>query len=41
MERMTQPRLLIGGTNSGCGKTTVSSALLRALSRRGEALRAF
>lgn len=37
----THPRLLIGGTNSGCGKTTVSSALLRALSRRGENLRAF
>lgn len=41
MDGKVQPRLLIGGTNSGCGKTTVSSALLRALSRRGEPLRAF
>ena len=27
------PRLLLAGTGSGCGKTTVTSALLRALSR--------
>lgn len=36
-----QPRLLIGGTGSGCGKTTVSSAILRALQRRGVSLCAF
>ncbi len=30
-----QPRLLIAGTGSGCGKTTVSSALLRAWQRQG------
>lgn len=35
------PRLLIGGTGSGCGKTTVSSALLRAWQRRGISLCAF
>ena len=35
------PRLLIAGTGSGCGKTTVTSALLRALQRRGTALAAF
>ncbi len=35
------PRLLIAGTGSGCGKTTVTSALLRALQRRGAALAAF
>ena len=35
------PRLLIAGTGSGCGKTTVTSALLRALQRRGERLAAF
>lgn len=34
-------RLLIGGTGSGCGKTTVTSAVLRALARRGEKLHAF
>ncbi|MDR3766418.1 MAG: cobyrinate a,c-diamide synthase [Butyricicoccus sp.] len=34
-------RLLIGGTGSGCGKTTVSSALLRAWQRRGVRLAAF
>lgn len=37
----TQPRLLIAGTGSGCGKTTVTSALLRAFARRGVDLRAF
>ena len=37
----SQPRLLIGGTGSGCGKTTVSSAILRALQRRGVSLCAF
>ncbi len=37
----SQPRLLIGGTGSGCGKTTVSSAILRALQRRGIPLCAF
>ena len=36
-----QPRILIGGTCSGCGKTTVSSALLRAFQRRGLSLCAF
>ena len=35
------PRLLFAGTGSGCGKTTVTSAVLRALQRRGEALTAF
>ena len=34
-------RLMIAGTGSGCGKTTVTSAVLRALQRRGVALRAF
>ncbi len=36
-----QPRLLIAGTGSGCGKTTVSSALLRAWQRQGVSLCAF
>lgn len=35
------PRLLLAGTGSGCGKTTVTSAVLRALQRRGERLAAF
>ena len=38
---MSRARILIGGTGSGCGKTTVSSALLRAWQRRGVPLRAF
>lgn len=36
-----QPRLLIAGTGSGCGKTTVSSALLRAWQKQGVDLCAF
>jgi len=34
-------RLLLAGTNSGCGKTTVTCALLRALLRRGAAVRSY
>lgn len=34
-------RLLIAGTGSGCGKTTVTIAVLRALQKRGVPLRAF
>lgn len=34
-------RILIAGTGSGCGKTTVTSAVLRALMRRGVPLRAY
>ena len=29
------PRLVIAGTNSGCGKTTVTCAVLQALVNRG------
>ena len=39
--RNNAPRLLLAGTGSGCGKTTVTSAVLRALSRRGARLAAF
>ncbi|MFQ7035691.1 MAG: hypothetical protein ACLRTQ_08505 [Candidatus Borkfalkia sp.] len=35
------PRLLLSGTNSGCGKTTVFCALLQALKDRGENVAAF
>lgn len=35
------PRLILAGTNSGCGKTTVTSALLQALVNRGLAVGAF
>lgn len=35
------PRLLLAGTSSGCGKTTVTTAVLRALARRVTALAAF
>ncbi|SEL55350.1 cobyrinic acid a,c-diamide synthase [Ruminococcus sp. YRD2003] len=34
-------RILIGGTNSGCGKTTVTCALFSALKRRGLNVAAF
>ena len=34
-------RVLIAGTNSGCGKTTVTCALLRALNNRGINLQSF
>ena len=29
------PRLVLAGTNSGCGKTTVTCAVLQALVNRG------
>lgn len=35
------PRLLIAGTGSGCGKTTVVCAILQALKNRGEAVASF
>ena len=34
-------RILIAGTHSGCGKTTVTCALLTALKRRGLRISAF
>lgn len=40
MERHV-PRLLLTGTNSGCGKTTVTCAVLQALTDRGLRLGAF
>src|SRR3970040_389553 len=38
---MNLPRVLIAGTHSGCGKTSVSLGLLRAMSRRGLRTQAF
>ena len=35
------PRVLIAGTNSGCGKTTVVCGILQALKNRGEAIASF
>ena len=35
------PRVLLGGTGSGCGKTTVTMAVLQALKDRGLRLGAF
>lgn len=35
------PRVLIGGTGSGCGKTTVACAIMQALINRGKKLAAF
>ena len=37
----TIPRVVLAGTNSGCGKTTVSCALLQALVNRGMKVGAF
>ena len=31
----TVPRLVVAGTNSGCGKTTLTCAILQALVNRG------
>jgi len=41
MTQNNAPRLLLAGTGSGCGKTTVTTAILRALQRRGVKLSAF
>ncbi len=35
------PRIMIAGTNSGCGKTSVVCALLRAFQKRGTIINAF
>ena len=35
MKNKITPRILIGGTSSGCGKTTITCALLQALVNRG------
>ena len=41
MTQNNAPRLLLAGTGSGCSKTTVTTAILRALQRRGVTLSAF
>ena len=41
MTQNNAPRLLLAGTGSGCGKTTVTTAILRALQCRGVKLSAF
>lgn len=41
MSHNKHPRILIGGTNSGCGKTTVVNAILRAVQRKGISLCGF
>ena len=38
---MSQPALLIAGTHSGCGKTTVTLGVMAALARRGHAVQPF
>ena len=38
---MNVPRMLLAGTNSGCGKTTVTCAVLQALTDRGLKVGAF
>ena len=39
--RKNAPRLLIAGTGSGCGKTTMMCASLRALKDRGHGVASF
>ena len=39
--KTTIPRILLAGTNSGCGKTTVTCAVLQALVNRGLQVGAF
>ena len=41
MTQNNAPRLLLAGTGSGCGKTTVTTAILRALQRRGVSVHPF
>lgn len=38
---MHMPRIMIAGTNSGCGKTTLTSGILAALTNRGMAVQPF
>ena len=38
---MKVPRFVIAGTNSGCGKTTITSALISALKKRGMQVQPF
>lgn len=38
---MRIPRIIIAGTHSGCGKTSVAAGLLRALSRRGTSVQPY
>ena len=40
-EQTGQPRVMLAGTGSGCGKTTVTCAVLRALVQRGLKVQAF
>ncbi|MDR3239040.1 MAG: cobyrinate a,c-diamide synthase [Clostridiales bacterium] len=41
IESVTAPRVMIAGTNSGCGKTTAVCAVLKALVNRGLSVSAF
>ena len=40
-ERTAIPRIVVGGTHSGVGKTTVATALMAAFTRRGLRVQAF
>ena len=40
-DRMTIPRIIIAGTHSGCGKTTIASGVMGALVRRGFSVQPF
>lgn len=41
MNTQTIPRILLAGTGSGCGKTTITCAVLKALVNRGLKIRSF
>ncbi len=38
---MTIPRIVIAGTHSGCGKTTIASGIMAALTARGQKVQPF
>ena len=41
MNTVQRPRIVIAGTNSGVGKTTIVAGLLAALTEQGKAVQAF
>ena len=41
MTRVTIPRILIAGTHSGCGKTTIARGIMQALAARGMVVQPF
>ena len=40
-QKITMPRIMLAGANSGCGKTSITCGILRALTRRGVNIQPF